>query len=233
MYIPQPYFKLVPLIGDLTLDHIIVADDYPILFTCFNKKDSLYLCLCYNDVGKQEWVIAPITVQGLEQLINDQLSIYDAFKLKGGTGCLVSWDPETNYEQYSLIDCSLIDDSILPSRDELLDLSEEQRSDEKRYILTLYSRFAQQKARIGEELLAKSCSTHSRFALDYFIKNTSFQECFSMFVSFISVNYAYSSKDVLSEKIDSLFPLEKELEFNIVEKTDNKASSRKVEALAA
>ena len=57
MKIPKPYFRNIPLIGDLDVDFIIFQADYPVLFTCKiyaiificvyavkleNNKDGLY-----------------------------------------------------------------------------------------------------------------------------------------------------------------------------------------------
>ena len=42
MYIPTPYFRNVPKMGDLTLDNIFLDDGYPVLFTCTNEE-KIYL----------------------------------------------------------------------------------------------------------------------------------------------------------------------------------------------
>ena len=43
MYIPSPYFKGIPQMGNLEMDNIFLENGYPVLFTCRNK-DKIYLC---------------------------------------------------------------------------------------------------------------------------------------------------------------------------------------------
>ena len=45
MYIPSPYFKGIPQMGNLEMDNIFLENGYPVLFTCRNK-DKIYLCIC-------------------------------------------------------------------------------------------------------------------------------------------------------------------------------------------
>ena len=68
MYIPNPYFKNVPQIGDMILDYVFVEDGYPILFTCISG-DRLFLCLCRTLTPNQKWVISEINFSDLEKLI--------------------------------------------------------------------------------------------------------------------------------------------------------------------
>ncbi len=119
MYIPKPYFKKVPSMGDLQMDKIFLATDFPVLFTCRNN-DRLFLCVCRTIIEEQKWVVSEIKFETLNKMINNQISIYDAFK-SGVASCIVSWNNNDKKEKYRPIKNSDIDDSDLPDKDVMLD----------------------------------------------------------------------------------------------------------------
>lgn len=119
MYIPVPYFKAIPRLGNLTLDYIFIKDKYPLLFTCVGEN-GLYLCLCFDDRIEQKWVIAPIDLDGLRRLINNEISIRSALK-PNLDGCLVTWSPDQKCENYSIVSCRSFADEDLPDEDVFLD----------------------------------------------------------------------------------------------------------------
>ena len=121
MYIPSPYFKNIPQIGDLILDYIFVEDGYPLLFTCV-AKERIFLCLCRTLTPEQKWVLSEIQLQDLEKLIRNELCIKDVFKSYiGGKSCIVKWRKEFVSEQYEVIPTAYLPDEELPSKDIFLD----------------------------------------------------------------------------------------------------------------
>lgn len=120
MYIPKPYFENIPYIGDLELDYIFYDNGYPILFTC-KKNDLLYLCLCRTVIDEQKWIISEIDIEILEKLMEDEISVYEAFKAKGGRACIATWSKEKPKEEYSVVHSSQLSDADLPSSDLFLD----------------------------------------------------------------------------------------------------------------
>ena len=120
MYIPVPYFKNIPQLGDLVLEHIFVENGYPILFTCINK-DQMYLCLCRDVYIEQKWVISPITLDILKRLIYNEISIYAALKEHGGKACIATWKDGDRFEKFQLLPCGQLEDEDLPKKTVLLD----------------------------------------------------------------------------------------------------------------
>lgn len=120
MYIPNPYFKNVPEIGDLVLDYIFVENDCPILFTC-KSTDSLYLCLCRTNIGVQQWVVSEISIHTLANMIHNRISIYDAFKKDNRKAYIVTWQKGYAKEGYKILRSSEIKDEDLPDEDVFLD----------------------------------------------------------------------------------------------------------------
>ena len=120
MYIPNPYFKNIPQIGDLVLDHIFVENGYPILFTCYSEE-KIYLCLCRTIYEEQKWIIAEINENLLESIINNKISIFEAFKSTVGKICIARWSKENPYEKYEVVHSSQLKDDDLPDKEIYLD----------------------------------------------------------------------------------------------------------------
>ena len=120
MYIPVPYFRNIPQLGDLTLEHIFIENGYPILFTCVNN-DQRYLCLCCDTYVEQKWIISSITLDVLKQLVYNEISIYAAFKEYDGKACIATWKEGDKFESFTVLSCEQLEDEDLPDKSVLLD----------------------------------------------------------------------------------------------------------------
>lgn len=80
------YFENIEEIGDLQLEHIFYEFEMePIVFTCSDKNDILYLCLCSEIRNKQKWIISKSSVEILKKLIDEQIDIMTAMRLQTNT----------------------------------------------------------------------------------------------------------------------------------------------------
>lgn len=107
MYIPSPYFPNVPQWGNLTMDHIIIDDGYPILFIC-QGREGLYLCLCRTTWQKQKWLIAKTELNTLENIAQSKIPIRDAFLNSTDNVCIAVWCKEDPVEKYSFVSPALM-----------------------------------------------------------------------------------------------------------------------------
>lgn len=103
MQLPDPYFKNVPVIGDLTLDYIIFEDECPILFVCKTAKNQLYLCDCCDTYQEQKWLIAPVTVSKLQQMLEDKITIREVFENAEDKCCVATWSRGDICEKYTIL----------------------------------------------------------------------------------------------------------------------------------
>lgn len=125
MYIPNPYFKNIPQIGNLVLDYIFLEDGYPILFTCVTDN-RMFLCLCRTLTPTQKWILSEIRFQDLEKLIKNEFCIRDAFKsFNQGKTCIVNWNKDFISETYEVIPTAYLSNNELPSADVYLDEDDE------------------------------------------------------------------------------------------------------------
>ncbi len=122
MYIPNPYFENIPKMGNLIMDYIFLENGYPVLFTCKNQvNDNLYLCVCRTVIEKQKWVISEISIDTLEKLVNDEITVHDAFKVDNKLSCIATWCKEKPKEEYNVIKSSILLDKDLPDSDAFLE----------------------------------------------------------------------------------------------------------------
>ena len=74
------YFKNIFHIGDMYLDHVFFEFEYePIIFTCTDSNNSLYLCICSEIRYVQRWIITKTDINILRQLVYKKIDIASAF----------------------------------------------------------------------------------------------------------------------------------------------------------
>lgn len=95
----------LPQIGALMLEHVFYMYEEPILFVCKDSSGTRFLCSCCR--LSEEWVIAKVDEKVLIQLIDDEITIREAFESQGESTYLITWDGE-NYG----IECNAPDDML-------------------------------------------------------------------------------------------------------------------------
>lgn len=117
----KPYFKNVINVGDLFFEYSFMYMDGPIVFTCVDKQENLYLCVCRDAYEQVEWIVSKIDVYTLINLVGNQISINEALLSSRNEIIQIIWKPKTKteYSKSFLID-SLPDD-LLSEEDVFLD----------------------------------------------------------------------------------------------------------------
>ena len=68
-------------IGVLTLDKILFEfDNLPILVVCLDTSGNRYFCLCTDPIMEFPWLISRISLNSLIDVIQNKISVLDAFK---------------------------------------------------------------------------------------------------------------------------------------------------------
>lgn len=121
----EPYFKNVPNLDNLYIYFIIFEYDCPILFVCKNKKEELFICVCYDIRKTQKWIVSPIDKNSLIKLLKNEMYIRDAFNSykKDDKRFLVEYN---NIDGKDFYNCDMvifedIPDDILPVSNEKID----------------------------------------------------------------------------------------------------------------
>ena len=114
------FLKNVPNIGELTTERVLfMFDKTPIVFVCIDKKNSRYLCMCTDSILEYTWLLAPIGIDVLLALMNDEISIVQAFEKSNGKILLIN--QQKDEFQYTEYDFNEIPEDELPDRDEKLE----------------------------------------------------------------------------------------------------------------
>jgi len=67
-------------LGQLMIDKIFFETNYPILFTCVNEKNDLFLCVCcQNNIDAQKWLITRTTAGIIVDMLEDKITLREAF----------------------------------------------------------------------------------------------------------------------------------------------------------
>ena len=75
----SPIFDF-PEIGKLKIDKVLFESFYPILFTCTNNKNELYLCVCCTRKEQlQIWLLTKTTPAVVIDLLENNITMRDAF----------------------------------------------------------------------------------------------------------------------------------------------------------
>ena len=72
--------------GVLKLDKIFFESYYPILFTCKNDKNDLFLCVCCTaDTNIRKWLVTDTTPETVINLLSNKITIRDSFLKNSGS----------------------------------------------------------------------------------------------------------------------------------------------------
>jgi hypothetical protein len=135
MKIPKPYFKAVPLIGDLDLEYIFLEDLYPVFFTCINSAKKLFICLCCDVIEEQRWIVSPVKQFDILRMLKNRLTLYDLFKCEEGKRYIITWIK--GIESTKIVEFIDIPNYDLPNVNEFFDADEDEY---KEYMEFLYNK---------------------------------------------------------------------------------------------
>lgn len=116
-------------LSDLKLDMVFIQDAEPILFTCIDTDDNIYLGICsYANSEKIIWHISKTNCDTLISLLEDKITIYDAFKAISKNKYIIT------YSKYG-VNCDnkafdLLDDDYLPVKGEFMDVEDNEFNSE-------------------------------------------------------------------------------------------------------
>lgn len=110
MRLPTPYFENIPQFGNLSIDGIFLFYECPIVFTCIDCDKNLFICVCCDMEEKQRWLIAPTSIDRIEAMLSQKLTMREMFKAVDGYGCMATWQSNQEKESYTIMPCSEFSD---------------------------------------------------------------------------------------------------------------------------
>ena len=136
MMIMNELFKFKE-IGILKVDKIFFESYYPILFTCKNEKNHIFICVCCQADSKiKKWLVTDILPETVIDLLSNKITIRDSF-LKDSIGkYTIIYD--NNKEDYEIEENNATDwdgenNFDLPTPGEYMDAEEDEFTEEIEY----------------------------------------------------------------------------------------------------
>ena len=88
----EKIFRQNPLLEEITMDRILFESKYPVLFTCTNGQ-KVYLFSCYLvNASVIKWIGAETNYEALIQLLEDKITIREAFLNGEKAKLLIEYD---------------------------------------------------------------------------------------------------------------------------------------------
>lgn len=104
--INEAYFEKLNFLGDLYLEKTLFYFEEPILFVCLSEnKKQRYLCLCSEVRSLQRWIISLINIPTIVKLIQNEITVFDAFQSGEATKYIVEW--ANDYPAETIRQCNL------------------------------------------------------------------------------------------------------------------------------
>jgi hypothetical protein len=122
--------------GKLYIDKILFETYLPILFTCKNDMNDIFICVCCqdNENGKK-WLISETDGKVMVELLQNKLSIREAFLKNVGLKLSIFFDGQNYREEYDNSDWT--PDSIyLPKPDSYIDAEDDEYAEEIEYFMS-------------------------------------------------------------------------------------------------
>lgn len=118
---------------NLYIDEVFVEEKYPILFTCRNKSDSLFICVCYEIREKLQFIVSKNTKENIIDMLKNKITLREVFDSPFDKVFLVDCY-KSNFEFTTKVKYKDIDSDLLPIEGTYLESEEGEFKD---YILKL------------------------------------------------------------------------------------------------
>lgn len=111
------------MLGQLEIIEVYVSHDKPLLFSCKNKSDHIFIANYIDELDTKEvWFYAPISLTRFKSLLNEKIQLRDVFS-DAEDGFVYQVEIPYNKEQSAEVNvtyCSDISDDDLPDSDQTI-----------------------------------------------------------------------------------------------------------------
>lgn len=130
-------FLNIEKIGELKMDKIFFESYYPILFTCLNEDNDVFLCVCCQaDLNIKKWLITNVTPGTIVDFLSNRITIRDSFLRDKGLKYTVIFNNKTRefqIEEDNIKDWEKEENIDLPTAGEYIDAEEDEFIEEINY----------------------------------------------------------------------------------------------------
>ena len=120
----EKIFRTIPTFREITLDKILFESKYPVMFTCKNNDDIYLFICCKVSVEKVVRIGTKTDYDTLVGLLENKLTIRDAFLGVTAIKQLVEYDGKNAFSK--AIESKDIPEKLLPTAGEYMDAEEDE-----------------------------------------------------------------------------------------------------------
>lgn len=124
----EKIFRNIPDFHNITLDIVLFESKYPVMFTCKNGKDIYLFICCLVNNDKVKWIGTKTTYENLIELLEDKITIRDAFLNIEENKIIIEYDGQD--VRYKIEKGSYIPENILPTAGQYMDAEEDEYAEE-------------------------------------------------------------------------------------------------------
>lgn len=119
--------------GNLKIDKIFFESYYPILFTCKNENNSIFLCINYQrDLKYNKWLIVNILPKTIIELLKNKITMEDSLLKDKKLKYIIIYNNRNKICQIKEID-NIKNNIDLPAINEFLDAERNEFLEEIKY----------------------------------------------------------------------------------------------------
>lgn len=124
----EQIFRKIPEFDNIKIDTILFESKYPVLFTCKNNNDIYMFICCLVNSTKIEWIGTKTSYENLIELLQNTITIRDAFLNVTDEKIIIEYNGENT--SFQLIDKLNIPEYLLPTEGEYMDAEDDEYSEE-------------------------------------------------------------------------------------------------------
>lgn len=117
-------FSQLNCFKNIRIDMILFEANYPILFTCLDDNKIYLIICCLVSGDKIEWIATETDIDILIKLLNDKITIRDAFLAKTDEKLVITYYGPEHGIKYTKVKSHQIEQSLLPKGGEFMDVEE-------------------------------------------------------------------------------------------------------------
>ncbi len=123
--------------GELKLDIIIFESYYPILFTCINKNNDVFLCVCCQaDSNIKKWLMTDVSPKTVIELLSNEITLRNSFLKDSGSKYSIIYNIKNKkyeIEEDNINDWNVEESKDLPTASEYMDAEDDEFLEEIEY----------------------------------------------------------------------------------------------------
>lgn len=124
----EQLFRQIPSFNELNMDTILFESHYPVLFTCTQGQDVYLFSCCLVNATVAKWIGTKTDYEILIQLLEDKITIQDAFLNGEKEKLLIEYDGKE--VRCNFVAKEQIPNELLPTAGEYMEAEEDEYAEE-------------------------------------------------------------------------------------------------------